>query len=326
MTRWHVEIPELEKAQPDLQILSCKGEWLLPTICDIDGLLVGSGNIAPDLLIDLNATGRAQDCTAARQVFEQLLPVTRALYHRGSHMEGTVALNIGLRYSGLLDHATIREPLKDLGEAAEREIEAVFDAPASAESTWQWRPHINQNVCPRSGTAGKLEENILNFKGLRLADSRRLHHRRGALLTGHPEPGDRAAGGPFLHLRLLRSVDHDAAGHAGLIRGGSGGKGPDPQDPALGIWLFAGRVFRTLRLCLRSGRSGTRSSGPDRVQRPVPAGVDRALARGLRRLGADPWRYRAVTSRRIDSRTHCQTKVAEGMVWPRTAAFFQVYD
>ena len=128
MKRWYVEIPELKKAQPDLQILSCHDEWLLPTMFDVDGLLVGYGNIAPELLIDLIKAGKAQDYPTARKVFEQLLPVTRAVYHRGSHMEGTVALKIGLRYRGLLDNATIREPLKDLGEAAEREIEAAFDA------------------------------------------------------------------------------------------------------------------------------------------------------------------------------------------------------
>lgn len=128
MKRWYVEIPALKNAQPDLQILSCHDEWLLPTMFDVDGLLVGYGNIAPELLIDLIKAGKAQDYTAARQVFEQLLPVTRAVYHRGSHMEGTVALKIGLRYRGVLDNATIREPLKDLGEAAEREIEAAFAA------------------------------------------------------------------------------------------------------------------------------------------------------------------------------------------------------
>lgn len=128
MKRWYVEIPELKKAQPDLQILSCHDEWLLPTMFDVDGLLVGYGNIAPELLIDLIKAGKAQDYTAARDVFERLLPVTRAVYHRGSHMEGTVALKIGLRYRGLLDNATIREPLKDLGADAEREIEAAFDA------------------------------------------------------------------------------------------------------------------------------------------------------------------------------------------------------
>ena len=128
MKRWYTEIPELRAAQPDLQILSCHDEWLLPTMFDVDGLLVGYGNIAPELLIDLINAGKAQDYPTARKVFEQLLPVTRAVYHRGSHMEGTVALKIGLRHRGLLDHATIREPLKDLGAEAEREIEAAFEA------------------------------------------------------------------------------------------------------------------------------------------------------------------------------------------------------
>lgn len=128
MKRWYVEIPALKEAQPDLQVLSCHDEWLLPTMFDVDGLLVGYGNIAPELLIDLIHAGKAQDYTAARAIFERLLPVTEAVYHRGSHMEGTVALKIGLRHRGLLDHATIREPLKDLGAAAEREIEAAFEA------------------------------------------------------------------------------------------------------------------------------------------------------------------------------------------------------
>lgn len=128
MKRWYTEIPELKKAAPELQVLSCHDEWLLPTMFDVDGLLVGYGNIAPELLVKLIEAGKAQDYTAARKIFEQLLPVTKAVYHRGSHMEGTVALKLGLVKRGVLDHATIREPLKDLGEAAEREIFAAFDA------------------------------------------------------------------------------------------------------------------------------------------------------------------------------------------------------
>ncbi|MBL4813297.1 MAG: dihydrodipicolinate synthase family protein [Rhodobacteraceae bacterium] len=128
MKRWYVEIPALKDAQPELQILSCHDEWLLSTMFDVDGLLVGYGNIAPELLIELIKAGKAQDYPQARKVFEQLLPVTRAVYHRGSHMEGTVALKLGLVKRGLLDHATIREPLKDLGAEAEEEIFAAFDA------------------------------------------------------------------------------------------------------------------------------------------------------------------------------------------------------
>ena len=128
MKRWYTEIPEIKKAAPELQVLSCHDEWLLPTMFDVDGLLVGYGNIAPELLIQLIEAGKAQDYPEARRIFEQLLPVTKAVYHRGSHMEGTVALKLGVVKRGVLDHATIREPLKNLGEAAEREIFAAFDA------------------------------------------------------------------------------------------------------------------------------------------------------------------------------------------------------
>ena len=37
--------------------------------------------------------------------------MTKAVYHRGSHMEGTVALKYGLVARGILDHATVRPPL-----------------------------------------------------------------------------------------------------------------------------------------------------------------------------------------------------------------------
>lgn len=127
MKRWYVEIPALKREVPNLQVLSCFDEWLLPTMFDVDGLLVGYGNVAPELLIDLIAAGKAQNYTEARQIFDRLQPVTRAVYHRGSHMEGTVALKIGLTHRGVLDHATVREPLKPLGDAAEKEIRAAFD-------------------------------------------------------------------------------------------------------------------------------------------------------------------------------------------------------
>ncbi len=59
MRRWDTEIPVLRRENPDLQILSCHDEYLLHTAFDIDGLLVGYGNIAPELLLDLLAAGKA---------------------------------------------------------------------------------------------------------------------------------------------------------------------------------------------------------------------------------------------------------------------------
>jgi 4-hydroxy-tetrahydrodipicolinate synthase len=130
MRRWDTEIPVLRREQPDLQILSCHDEYLLHTMFDVDGLLVGYGGLAPEPLLELIAAGKARDYPAARAVHDRLLPVTKAVYHRGSHMEGTVALKLGLKARGILPNAVVRSPLIDLTPEAEQEI---VDALTSAQ-------------------------------------------------------------------------------------------------------------------------------------------------------------------------------------------------
>lgn len=130
MRRWDVEIPIIRRERPDLQILSCHDEYLLHTSFDVDGFLVGYGNIAPEPLLELLAAGKAQDYKKARQVHDRLLPLTRAVYHRGSHMEGTVALKHSLVARGILDHATVRSSLLPLEKGADQEI---YDAMSSTK-------------------------------------------------------------------------------------------------------------------------------------------------------------------------------------------------
>jgi 4-hydroxy-tetrahydrodipicolinate synthase len=122
MRRWDTEIPVIRRERPELQILTCHDEYLLHTMFDVDGALVGYGGLAPELLIELIAAGKARDYKKARAVHDRLLPVTRTVYHRGSHMEGTVALKHGLVTRGILEHATVRSPLLPLEPGADREI------------------------------------------------------------------------------------------------------------------------------------------------------------------------------------------------------------
>jgi 4-hydroxy-tetrahydrodipicolinate synthase len=123
MRRWDTEIPVIRRERPNLQILTCHDEYLLHTMFDVDGALVGYGGLTPEPLIELIAAGKAKDYTKARAIHDQLLPVTRTVYHRGSHMEGTVALKHGLVARGILEHATVRSPLLPLEPGAEIEIE-----------------------------------------------------------------------------------------------------------------------------------------------------------------------------------------------------------
>lgn len=126
MKRWDTEIPVLRKEFPDLQILTCHDEWLLPTMFDVDGLLVGYGGLAPEPLVEYLAAAKAGDYPAARRIHDRLLPVTKAVYHRGSHMEGTCALKLGLVARGKLKHAAVRSPLMPLSAAAEEEIRSAL--------------------------------------------------------------------------------------------------------------------------------------------------------------------------------------------------------
>lgn len=126
MKRWDTEIPVIRAEHPDLQILTCHDEYLLHTMFDVDGALVGYGCIAPEPLIELIKAGKAKDYAKARELHDRLLPVTKNVYHRGSHMEGTVALKWALVARGILDHATVRSPLRSLAEGADREIAAAM--------------------------------------------------------------------------------------------------------------------------------------------------------------------------------------------------------
>ncbi|MCL2892450.1 dihydrodipicolinate synthase family protein [Brenneria tiliae] len=128
MRRWDTEIPVIRRERPDLQILSCHDEYLLSTIFDVDGLLVGYGNIAPELLVEMIEAGKGQDYRKAREIHDRLLPVTKSVYHRGSHMEGTVALKHALVERGILEHATVRSPLLPLEPGAEEEIKVAVRA------------------------------------------------------------------------------------------------------------------------------------------------------------------------------------------------------
>ncbi|KAJ3529655.1 hypothetical protein NM208_g9664 [Fusarium decemcellulare] len=128
MRRWDTEIPVFRRERPNVPVLTCHDEYLLHTAFDVDGMLVGYGNIAPEPLIELIKAGKAKDYKKAREIHDQLLPVTKAVYHRGSHMEGTVALKHALVARGILSHATVRSPLLPLPDGAEQEIHAAISS------------------------------------------------------------------------------------------------------------------------------------------------------------------------------------------------------
>lgn len=127
MRRWDTEVPVLRREFPDLQILTCHDEYLLHTMFDVDGALVGYGALAPEGIWELLQAGKRRDYAAARAVHDRLLPLTKAVYHRGSHMEGSVALKLGLVQRGVIPNANVRSPLLPLAPQADDEIAAALE-------------------------------------------------------------------------------------------------------------------------------------------------------------------------------------------------------
>lgn len=127
MRRWDTEIPVLRERFPSLQILTCHDEYLLHTIFDVDGALVGYGALVPEVLGSLLEAGKRQDYAAARAIHDKLMPLTKVVYHRASHMEATVALKLGLVHRGVIPSAAVRSPLMPIEPDAALAIAAALD-------------------------------------------------------------------------------------------------------------------------------------------------------------------------------------------------------
>jgi 4-hydroxy-tetrahydrodipicolinate synthase len=126
MARWDVEVPIIRKRNPGKPILTCHDEYLIHTSWNCDGFLVGYGQIVPEAMEELMEACRAKDVDRAYAVHDRLMPLTKVVYHRPSHMEGTIALKHGLISRGVLQHAAVRGTLLPLPEGAHDDIDAAM--------------------------------------------------------------------------------------------------------------------------------------------------------------------------------------------------------
>lgn len=126
MIRWDVETPVIRQEFPGIQMLTCQDEFLMHTMWESDGALVGFGALIPELLAELFAKARAHHYDDAKAVHDTILPVTKVVYHRASHIESTPAMKLGLVERGLLKSATVRSPLMPLEEGARDAVRSAL--------------------------------------------------------------------------------------------------------------------------------------------------------------------------------------------------------
>ncbi len=84
MSRWLYDYQMLKSAKPDLSILTCHDEFLLPTLLEAaDGALIGFAGFAPKLIVKIVHAALDGDYAAAKHAQQVVAPLARLIYNFG---------------------------------------------------------------------------------------------------------------------------------------------------------------------------------------------------------------------------------------------------
>ena len=130
MARYQKDVRALRDSHPDVAILTCHDEYLLPTmVFGIQGALVGFGSLVPELITGLWKAVEANDLVAARGFEDRLLPLKLAVYGMGEPSgDAHARLKEALVQRGKIGHARMRPPVPVLSDAERRAIGEALDA------------------------------------------------------------------------------------------------------------------------------------------------------------------------------------------------------
>jgi 4-hydroxy-tetrahydrodipicolinate synthase len=84
MSRWLYDFEKLKELAPDVSIVTCHDEFLLPTLLEAsDGALVGFAGFAPKLIVELVHAALDGDLARAKAAQRHVAPLARLIYNFG---------------------------------------------------------------------------------------------------------------------------------------------------------------------------------------------------------------------------------------------------
>ena len=116
MARWLWDYEQLKAARPDLSIITCHDEYLLPTLLEAgDGALIGFAGFAPRLMLDLVHACLDGDLKAAKQAQKTVAPLARLIYNFGEPGSGAhQRMKVAKWLMGEFSSPVFRRPLRPL--------------------------------------------------------------------------------------------------------------------------------------------------------------------------------------------------------------------
>lgn len=119
MARWLWDYEQLKAARPDLSIITCHDEYLLPTLLEAgDGALIGFAGFAPQLMIELVHACLDGDLPRAKKAQQMVAPLARLIYNFGEPGCGAhQRMKVAKWLLGEISSPVFRRPVRLLPES-----------------------------------------------------------------------------------------------------------------------------------------------------------------------------------------------------------------
>jgi 4-hydroxy-tetrahydrodipicolinate synthase len=124
MARWLWDYEQLKAARPELSIITCHDEYLLPTLLEAgDGALIGFAGFAPELMVRLVHACLDGDLKRAKEAQQTVAPLARLIYNFGEPGCGAhQRMKVAKWLLGEFSSPVFRRPLRPLSD---RQIDEI---------------------------------------------------------------------------------------------------------------------------------------------------------------------------------------------------------
>jgi 4-hydroxy-tetrahydrodipicolinate synthase len=116
MARCLYDYEQLKAARPDLSIITCHDEYLLPTLLEAgDGALIGFAGFTPELMVELVHACLDGDLARAKAAQKTVAPLARLIYNFGEPGCGAhQRMKVARWLMGKFPSPVFRRPLRPL--------------------------------------------------------------------------------------------------------------------------------------------------------------------------------------------------------------------
>jgi 4-hydroxy-tetrahydrodipicolinate synthase len=124
IARYERNVRMLREQTPDVAILTCHDEYLLPTLVQgIDGALVGFAGFAPEIITELVKAALSDNLAEAKRLTERVFILKQAIYRMGEpSADAHQRMKAAMYLLGRISSARVRPPLEPLTDSEMEEL------------------------------------------------------------------------------------------------------------------------------------------------------------------------------------------------------------